>query len=368
MGQQMTEQQPERRLAAIRAEGAKLAPWAIDVEITPGLTTGDLRPESDRHGAFPDPAPGLRDLFSKLYPEGLQGRSVCDFACNNGAFMFALKDIGAGRCYGSDVRDHWITQARFLAKHREGPSDGMIFEVADLYDLPEIEPCDIGIFSGIFYHLPDPIRGLQILADHTKEVLYLSTAAQSNVRHDLLVAVEESTTMELSGVHELAFFPTGPTVLRKMLKWMGFPAVRCLNWWNPPDSEADSIQMMAARDQRLIDRLGRPKGIAGLLIHIQETVRPGATVVVLRTDRSKTLEVPQRTTVDFPAPHPHAYPPTTRDLCVQLDGLRAAGAECLAVPNSAFAWLADRPELQSLLDVRYPALRDASCILYDLRD
>ncbi|MGZ8513075.1 MAG: class I SAM-dependent methyltransferase [Candidatus Limnocylindria bacterium] len=356
----------------------KLAPWHLGVEIAPGLTTEDLYRESDRSEPFYEPGPAIKDWFTSLYPDGLEGRSAFDLACNNGAFLFALKEIGAGRCYGSDVRKHWIDQARFLVEHRHAPSDDMEFEVADLYEVSDrgLAPFDIGIFAGVFYHLPDPIHGLRIAADLTKEVLFISTASRGDHPDDLLVAAEESTTQARSGVHGLAFLPTGPKILARMLAWMGFPAVRCLNWWNPPGTTAssDSIQLVAAREERLLDGLERqrPAGHAGMLLRIQETIRPRSPILVVRAEDDEPVDVPYREVWEFPERRDPSNPtkaaPDARSLMVQLDGFWAGGAEYLVVPSSAFGWLDANPEFKSFLDFRYTAtVRDpASCILYDL--
>ncbi len=364
-------------LEAIRAEGLKLAPWHLGIEIAPGLTTEDLYRESDRSVPFYEPGPAIKGCFTGMYPDGLDGRSALDCACNNGAHLFALKEIGAGRCFGSDVRQHWIDQARFLAQHRDAPSDDMEFEVADLYELSDrgLAPFDIGVFAGIFYHLPDPIRGLQIVADLTKEVLFFSSVCRADRPDDLLVAGEESTTLPLSGVHQLAFLPTGPKVLTRILRWLGFPAVRCLNWWTPPNGSPypDSIQLVAAREESLLEGLEskRPDGRAGMLMHIRETVRPRGTILIVRTEHDEPLDVPDREVRDFPERDPwnlELPEPDARTLIAQLDRFWAAGAEYLVVPSDAFPWLDDNPEFKSFLDFRYTApVRDpASCILYDL--
>ena len=365
-------------LAATRAAGLKLAPWFLGVEIAPGLTTEDLYKATDQSEPFYDPAPSIKDWFSSLYPDGLEGRSAVDLACNNGAHLFALKEIGAGRCYGSDVRKHWIDQAQFLVEHRHKPSDRMEFEVANLYEIPErgLAQFDIGIFSGIFYHLPDPIHGLRIAADLTKEVLFITTASRGDHPDGLLVAVEESTTEARSGVDGLAFMPTGPRVLTRILAWMGFPAVRCLNWWNPPNtaSHLDTLQMVAARDERLLDGLERrrPPGHAGMLLRIQETIRPRAPILIVRGPDDKNVDIPHREVWEFPEPpdptNPHLIAPDARKLIAQLDGFWAAGAEYLVIPNSAFGWLEENQEFKSFLDFRYTAtVRDpTSCIVYDL--
>ena len=364
--------------AAARAEGLKLAPWHLHVEIAPGLTTEDLYQETDRSEPFYDPAPAIKDWFTSLYPNGLEGRSAFDFACNNGAFLFALKEIGAGRCFGSDVRKHWIDQARFLVEHRHGPSDDMEFEVADLYEIPDrgLARFDIGIFAGVFYHLPDPIHGLRIAADLTKEVLFISTASRGDHPDGLLVAAEESTSEARSGVHGLSFFPTGPKVLAQILAWMGFPAVHCLNWRNPAGtaSHLDSLQIVAARDARLLAGLEsrRPPGDAGMLLRIQETVPPRAPMLVVRGKDDDTRDIPGREIWEFPEPpdpsDPNFPAPDARQLIAQLEGFWAAGAQYLVVPSSAFAWLDENQEFKSFLDFRYTAtVRDpTSCILYDL--
>src|SRR5256885_7699535 len=154
-----------------REEVIRLGPWHIDVEITPEVSTGAFLdappgtyPDSQGSVTFHDPHDGFLRRLRRIYPGGLEGRSVLDCACNCGAYLFYAKEAGAGRCLGFDVREHWISQARFLAEHRERPSDQMRFEVSDLYDLHELEPgtFDLTLFMGIFYHLPDPIRGLKL--------------------------------------------------------------------------------------------------------------------------------------------------------------------------------------------------------------
>ena len=365
----MSSSSPPSDLTAIQAEGRKLAPWHLGVEIAPGLTTADLNPGSDRSGDFYEPGPTLRKWFTSLYPGGLEGRSAFDCACNNGAFLFALKEIGAGRCFGSDVRSHWIDQAQFLAKHRHEPSDDMEWEVADLYELPDrgFEPFDIGIFAGVFYHLPNPIRGLQIAADLTKEVLVVSTASRGDLPEGRLVSVTEATSHPQSGVHGLAFFPTGPEVLIRLLAWMGFPAVRRLNWWTPPGTapELDSIQLIAAREERFLTGLDtdRPAGRRGMLRHIRETTRPRAPLLVVRAKGSSPVQLGKREVWEIPRRG------DDRPLIAQLEDFRAAGAEHLVVPSAAFPWLDENPEFKASIDSRYAAaVRDpTSCIVYDLR-
>jgi SAM-dependent methyltransferase len=153
---------------------------------------------------------------------------MLDCACNCGAYVFWAKELGAGEGVGFDVHRHWIDQAQFLQAHRVQPSDGLRFEVRDLYELPSLgwQQFDITLFNGIFYHLPDPVQGLRIAADLTRELLMVNTATWNGQPDGMLKLAEESAEFLMSGVYGLNWFPTGPEVMTKILHWLGFPEVR----------------------------------------------------------------------------------------------------------------------------------------------
>ena len=118
--------------------------------------------------------PNFQRQIKKLFPNGLEGKTLLDCACNSGGYCFWAKEFGAESTFGFDVREKWIQQANFLRKNRTiGTSENMEFEVCDLYDIPSknLSPFDITIFKGIFYHLPDPIAGLEIAANLTKNLI-----------------------------------------------------------------------------------------------------------------------------------------------------------------------------------------------------
>ena len=217
---------------ALRAEIRRLGPWHQDLEIAPGIRTGERAPDDD-----PDPLglgiPNLLPpdkvlyrLIQDVFPNGFEGRSVLDCGCNAGGYLFEAKRLGAGRCFGFDVREHWLNQARFLARHL--PSENIEFDQLDLLALRErkLEPFDVTLFFGLFYHLPDPVAGLRIAADLTRELFVLNTAADPRLRGDALTLSLESDTLLMSGVHRLAWLPTSPRVLEEILHWCGFPHTR----------------------------------------------------------------------------------------------------------------------------------------------
>jgi len=209
---------------AIHEEVVRLGPWHVEVEVAPGVTT---RAWADHAGeTLSAPREPFQALLTSIYGAGLQGRSVLDCGCNAGAYLFWSKELGAGRCLGFDARHHWIEQARFLQSHRR--ETDVEFEVSDLYSLTDLEPFDITIFSGLFYHLPDPITGLRIAADLTKELILVVTATKSGEPDGRLYMELESIDAPLSGIHGLNWRPTGPKVVEGILSWLGFPEIRVL--------------------------------------------------------------------------------------------------------------------------------------------
>jgi tRNA (mo5U34)-methyltransferase len=239
----------------LRAEILRLGPWHYDIEIAPGIRTGI---GSVAAGAYPaelgrpmvlQPQEVMQQHANELFPEGLGGRSVLDCGCNAGGYLFALRGFGAGRCFGFDAREHWIRQARFVASQL-GMGD-IEFAVCDLASLParNLGRFDITIFSGLLYHLPDPVTGLRIAADHTNELLIVNTDVADRPGASLVLNVESATEV-MSGVDRLAWLPSGPGVIREMLRWCGFPYTR-LRFDRYGLSKRRRIEILAARDERV---------------------------------------------------------------------------------------------------------------------
>jgi SAM-dependent methyltransferase len=222
----------------LRDEIIRLGPWHFDIEVTPGLRTsvsaGTTYPEPFGRVAMVDRRQYFRSMLRSVYPPPgrLEGRSVLDCACNCGGYLFWARELGAGRCYGFDAREHWIRQGRFLLEHRDGDTRDMSIEVRDLYDLPalDLEPFDLTIFSGIFYHLPDPVHGLKIAADLTSDVMLFDTSTVSGHPDGFLLVADESREKVMSGVHGLCWLATGPKVLARILRWAGFEELRLFKW------------------------------------------------------------------------------------------------------------------------------------------
>jgi tRNA (mo5U34)-methyltransferase len=191
---------------------------------------------------------GLRDEMVRplrqLYQQGLEGRTVLDCACNGGGYLFWARAAGAGDCFGSDVREHWIRQARLLQEQRAN-SDRIRFEAIDVYDLPELglEAFDITIFAGLFHHLADPVSGLKIAADLTNELMIFDTATMWGMEDDSLVADTEGS---------LRWVPSGPAVVERILRWAGFIDTQVMHYMQT-DETAGQVGILATKRPGLLD-------------------------------------------------------------------------------------------------------------------
>jgi SAM-dependent methyltransferase len=356
----------------------------MEVEITPELSTRESLdanaaeyPPSFQEIRFVSPKEDFFKTFRMIYPNGLEGRSVLDCACNCGGILFWAKELGAGRCFGFDIREHWIEQARFLAQHREGPRGDIDFDICDLYELPKLglEPFDIVFFRGIFYHLPDPITGLKIAADLTNELLVLNTATRAGLPDGLLAVSDESRTHAMSGVYGLNWFPTGPKVLDRVVRWAGFSESRCSWWAHMPGQQpgTDRIEMMAGREAGYFAAYDAAKGARWREV-VRNTVPPEVTVLLAREGNEddtppklhgrEARRFPRTGTAET-ASHPAL---DSAALVTELEKLRAEGAEYLVFPSGAPLLLTGYPEFSQHVHGTYRKVseQDETCLIFAL--
>ena len=380
--------------AELREEIIRLGPWLHQVQVTSDVSTRDYLdapPTPDatkvtvllREGTAPTrfvetyvpnelPWSNLqfrnhRDDFIaamlRIYPDGLEGRRVLDCACNCGAYLFWAKELGAGECVGFDVREHWIEQAHFLAEHCESPTDGVRFELCDLYDVAELdlEPFDIVFFNGIMYHLPDPIAGLKVAADLAEELLVVNTATASGLPDGMLKASAEGVEGLASGVYGLNWLPTGPAAINAIFDWCGFAETRCHFWRRQPGQRAsnrDRIEMFAGREPGMFESFDAAIKEAGgrLFELVQQAVPEGATVLIATQGDESLLTLGGRCGWNFPQARDGGYaeepPPRfgSEGAIRHLERLRHEGAQYLLIPSSAVAWAARQPQFMKHLE------------------
>lgn len=242
-----------------------MRPWHHDIQLFDDFTTGRVFSPNGRLERVDNDGVSLispRERFlsrlERIYPEGLSGKSFLDCACNGGGYCFWAREKDVARAVGFDVREHWINQAKFVQQHRTiFPTDRIEFHVMDLYDVPQkkLEPFDLTYFSGLFYHLPDPVTGLKIAADLTSDLLILSTSMMLDMENPRGMTLGyESQTKVMSGVHQLKWLPNGKETLREILKWLGFQEMKITFYQEKKEIQRSRIEIIAARTKnRLVD-------------------------------------------------------------------------------------------------------------------
>ncbi|MCE2792982.1 MAG: class I SAM-dependent methyltransferase [Blastopirellula sp.] len=257
--------EPDRLLLE---EIRQLGPWHMNIQLTESVFTGEAFASGgairDRERNKGVSLLNLRGYFlgklRQLYPAGVASKTLLDCACNAGGYCFWAREAGMESAFGFDVRDHWIKQAKFVQGHRTVAStDRIEFQVCDLYRLPErgCSPADITMFKGIFYHLPDPVTGLKIAADLTREVMFFNTSTVWGEPDGYLKCGRESRENLMSGVHGLKWYATGPKVLSDILKWCGFVDRRLMFSVQQHDQpQLGRVEIIASKVPGLLDSIG----------------------------------------------------------------------------------------------------------------
>jgi SAM-dependent methyltransferase len=394
----------------MRSEILRLAPWYFDSEVVDGVRTSLFLdaprregtekiaveivnsvdgtttsrdayvPEENVQGSVPklvlgDPRTDFLTTLRAIYPEGLEGRSVLDCGCNSGEYLFLAKEAGAGRCYGFDVREQWIEQAQFLAENRAGPTEDMAFELLNLYDLKsrKFEPFDVVLFNGLFYHLPDPISGLQIAGELAKETLIINTAARRAVSEPALIPTLQPRLIS-GGIYGLRWLPTGPDVLTQLLTWMGFREVRC-TWWRPRGSRRDRIEIVAGREEGSLDSIDVSRGTGEHRIAsiASTSVPPNTDVLVASGGNDTLLAIDGRRGWHFPQRADGSHAPELSgdadSAIAELERLREAGAQYLVVPLDPPTGLEQVPDFMDLARKRFRTLLPGPfCRIFELNE
>lgn len=258
----MSEPNRDQLITEIKAMG----PWHHDIVLFDDFSTGKVfsptgtlpPPENDGVSLI-SPKGKFMNQLEQLYPDGMADKTFLDCACNGGGYCFWAREYGVKSATGFDVREHWINQAKFVQQHRTShATDNVEFYVMDLYDVPKqnFDQVDMTYFSGIFYHLPDPVTGLKIAADLTKDVIVLNTAMKIDESNPAgMTMARESRTRVMSGVHELSWFPNGSECLVRILKWLGFEDLKITMLNQKEKLLRARIEIIAAREKGRLERL-----------------------------------------------------------------------------------------------------------------
>ena len=115
-------------------------------------------------GAWGTSNPAIWQAIDSL---DLKGKKVLDIGCWDGMFSFHAEDCGAAAVYATDLttqRDY-TGQPTFHIARTARQSKALYYPDVSVYDIEElgINDFDVVIFTGIYYHLKDPLRALTSL-------------------------------------------------------------------------------------------------------------------------------------------------------------------------------------------------------------
>ncbi len=86
---------------ALKEEIICLGPWHHDVQVTPEISTSVFleAPEGTYSSSpsFINPLDLLANTMRKVYPEGLEGRTFLDCACNAGGYSYRSEGVRSER-------------------------------------------------------------------------------------------------------------------------------------------------------------------------------------------------------------------------------------------------------------------------------
>jgi tRNA (mo5U34)-methyltransferase len=99
--------------------------------------------------------PAVRQVLEAAGPDA----SALDLACNEGWFSHRLRDWGARRVVGIDIRRKNLERATLMREYYDIPVSEMEFRQADVFGL---DPSSLGTFDvvlllGLIYHVENPM-------------------------------------------------------------------------------------------------------------------------------------------------------------------------------------------------------------------
>lgn len=195
-------------------------PWA---EVHASKTNTDDRHQQRRKHFF--------EPLLALHDGSLAGKRVLDLGCCQGFWTLEAARAGAKSCLGLDSSSAFIEEARAL--RTIFAIDNCEFQQAHLEEdlwWVDLEPFDVTLFLGLFYHLADPISVTRRAMALTKQTIVIDTVVQNREEPLLLLVprnLNEPSTHKSGLSTEIRVQPT-TSALVMLLKDGGFNTVTVL--------------------------------------------------------------------------------------------------------------------------------------------
>jgi tRNA (mo5U34)-methyltransferase len=161
----------------------------------------------------------------------LAGRRVLDLGCCQGFWSFEAARAGAAACLGLDSSPAFVAEARALRAFNG--LGACAFRQAHLEDEPwwqEVEPVDVCLFLGLFYHLADPLLVLRRAAALTQDAMVVDTEIAGGDEPSLLIRPRDPQELSTVGSRLSTRIRVVPTVaaLVALLEDCGFTRVEVM--------------------------------------------------------------------------------------------------------------------------------------------
>jgi tRNA (mo5U34)-methyltransferase len=154
----------------LQAEVERLGPWFHNIRLPGGIDT------APSHFLGDYPQMKFR-RFADALPKDMSGKTVLDIGCNAGFYSFEMKRRGAAHVLGIDSDEHYLRQARFVAK--TCGFEDCEFRCLDVWQIAELgRKFDFVIFMGVLYHLRHPLLALDLIREHAAADIMLFQTMQ----------------------------------------------------------------------------------------------------------------------------------------------------------------------------------------------
>jgi len=206
----------QEELRARANELVTAVPWLHSIRLFPDLVVKGVKP--------PETLEAERQRI--LETIDIKGRTVLDVGSWNGYFSFEAKRLGAARVIASDSytwkHPAWRGRETFELSRACLGLDIEAVEI-DPTEMPgPLEPTEVVLFLGVFYHLFDPIDVLDRVASLAKDVLVVET-------HEDLQWVDKPAMAFYPGSElnqdNTNWWATNPECMIELLKAKGFTKI-----------------------------------------------------------------------------------------------------------------------------------------------
>lgn len=188
------------------------------------------------HGSASQAA--LAKRTASLGLDGLAGKTFLDISSWDGFYAFEAKRRGAARVLATDKfcwtgggwgkKEGFLLAREILGSHVEDRD----IEVQDLAPAT-VGMWDVVLFSGIFYHMRDPIGALAAAASVTKERLIVETHVYNNhLQVPLMQYVPRDPANPTN--HNSNYWRPNVAMIEQLLREMGFARIETRIETDPP--------------------------------------------------------------------------------------------------------------------------------------